>query len=157
MNKITTWISLVAVLLVLAGCSTPAPAPSYQPSGTVGAAGIPVEVVRGGRVASAVLDDSPAGRAFAGSLPVTVEVDDRFGLALVGALPAGPEVSGQTLSTRFVLGEIAYSPEAEAIAVFHDDHTSGVASPGVVRLGVVTEGLDGVAAASGRVTIRPAG
>lgn len=151
-------LGLAATLLALVGCALPAPADVPDATGpTVPANGVAVEVVREGSVATAVLDDTPGGRALACSLPITLPVEDRFGVALVGRLPTALGVGPSSLSTAFTVGEIGYAPDAGAIAIFHGDPTARVAPPGVVRLGSVTGDLEVIAHLGGPVTIRPAG
>ncbi|QXT63797.1 cyclophilin-like fold protein [Tessaracoccus palaemonis] len=158
MNRTAAWITLATnCLLALPACSAPMPAQSVDRPTAVSMTGTAAELERGSSGAAAVIDDTPAGRAFAASLPLTIDVGDSFGLALVGPLPSAPSVNGLVRSTQFTLGEIAYAPDSGSLAVFYDDHGASVAPPGVVRLGVVTDGLHAVATASGPVTIRLAG
>lgn len=160
----TVWVRCQAAVLtaaavaVLAGCSMPAgpvAAEYATPSGTSGvAAGVPVVLRFGDLAAAATLADTPPARQLAAMLPLTVRLRDVWGQAKSGRLPRVLAVEGARPTHDPTPGEIYLWPHIEVIAVYYDDLGLPVPAPGLIRLGVVDTGLDGLATASERVTVR---
>jgi hypothetical protein len=142
------------LLAILAGCSVSTdhgvPA-SATPTATVG---VSVVLRSGERVATARLIDTPAARQFAAMLPLTVQLKDVWGQAKSGRLPHALTVEGTIPVHDPVPGNIYFWPLSDVIAVYYDDLGQTVPDPGLVRLGVVDTGLDGLARAGKRITVR---
>ncbi|HEX5334742.1 MAG TPA: cyclophilin-like fold protein [Propionicimonas sp.] len=109
--------------------------------------------MRGGNVAVGVVDDSPPGRALLARLPLTVQLRDSFGLALIGGVSPSLAIETGPTSCRFQSGEIVYSTGDRSIAILHSPEVSQLRTPGLLRLGVITDGLRGLAG-DGAITIR---
>jgi len=60
------------------------------------------------------------------------------------------------MSCGFEVGQLGYAPADQAIAIFHSADAGLLATPDVVRLGVITGGL-GAILDGGQVTIRRVG
>lgn len=148
-------LATLALLLVPAPATPEVPAAACATLAPVTpGAGLSIELVSRDGVASATIEDSAAGRAFVDSLPVSVQLRDSWGVALVGSLPPGLGTASTPASCLLRPGEIAWSPEASALAIARSPEPTAVAPPGVSRLGEVTNGLDALAGANSPVTIR---
>jgi hypothetical protein len=110
-------------------------------------------------VATATLEDTPAGRQFAAMLPLQLDLHDPMGQAKSGQLAQRIEVSGAETVPDPSVGEIYYWPPSGDIGIFYDDLGHSVPPPGMVRLGVVDGKLDVIASAGNRFILRmyPAG
>jgi hypothetical protein len=99
------------------------------------------------------LADNATARDFASLLPVTVRMRDLFGREKVGALPRDIDDSaGHEL--RYETGQVAYwSPEHEIALFYGEEGDRTIPQPGIIPLGTVEDGLDGIAAASGDFTM----
>lgn len=154
---------MAALLAMTTGCSAPITGPTGSGStiavlpGTRGVTRI--EVVIGDRVATASLEPTAATTQLLSQLPLTVALRDHFGQAASWLLPGRLEVAGAHLTRYWVVGEVAYDPDSSALAIFHAHDTEGLGEPGVVRLGVVTSGLEVIADAGPGATalVRVAG
>jgi hypothetical protein len=136
-------------------------APSMSsPALPTSAAELPIEDVGsvritmtvGGRVATASLADTRAGRRLAAMLPFTVDMQDPFGQAKSGPLPSALPVAGTAREFHPVTGAIYYWPDGGDLAVFYDSFGQAVPPPGLVHLGSVDTGLDAIAS-RGDVTV----
>jgi hypothetical protein len=147
-----------SVAAVLAGCSLPAGpgvAASVSLSGTSGvAAGVPAVLRSGDQAAAATLTDTPPARQLAAMLPLTAQLKDVWGQAKSGRLPQVLAVEGGSPTHDPTPGEVYFWPHTEVIAVYYDDLGQPVPAPGLIRLGVVDTGLEALAGACGRVTVR---
>jgi hypothetical protein len=164
-TTVATWTRRAAALLsatvtvVLAGCSTLAggtgvtgsTSSSATPSVT---AGVPVVLRFNGRIATAMLTDTPESQQLTAMLPVVVELKDVWGQAKSGRLPHPLTVEGATPVHDPVPGDIYFWPLSDVIAVYYDDLGQTVPDPGLVRLGVVDTGLDSLSNAGRRITVR---
>jgi hypothetical protein len=166
----------VAVLAgSLAGCaaedaadrsSAPSTAPAATPSSDPTAGGAvptdPAGVVRirlriGDDVATATLEDSAPARAFAAMLPMTIRMHDLLGREKPGRLPRQLDIAGARREFNYQVGELAYWPPGNEIAIFYADDGQTIPQPGLVRLGTIDTGLEVIAAAGDdfELTIQP--
>jgi hypothetical protein len=107
-----------------------------------------------GHIATATLADIPAAHQFAAMLPVELEMRDPFGQAKSGALPRALDVGNAARVFDRATGGVYYCPDGGYLAVFYDDLGQQVPPSGLVRLGVVDRGLDAIASAGNRFTVR---
>jgi hypothetical protein len=115
-------------------------------------------VVDGDDIATATLADTPAGRAFAATLPITLDMEDRFGQAKIGSLPEKLPHGGPSRVFEPAAGHIYYWPLDDTVAVVTADLGPSIPAPGLVALGAVDTGLDALHSAGNRfeMTIEPA-
>jgi hypothetical protein len=114
---------------------------------------MPVELRIGDHTVAATLTDTPASRQFAAMLPLSLQMRDMWGQAKSGPLPQMLSVEGSTPVHDPTPRDIYYWPRSGVIAVYDDDFGQAVPDPGLVRLGVVDTGLDGLANAGRRFTV----
>jgi hypothetical protein len=170
-------VAVVVLAAALGGCaSEPAAdrssAPSAAPAATPGSdptAGetmptettgpVRIRLLVGEDVATATLEDSAAARAFAAMLPVTIEMRDLLGREKPGRLPRQLDVAGARREFDYQVGELAYWPPGNEIAVFYADDGQAIPQPGLVRLGTIDTGLEVIAATGNdfQLTIEPLG
>ncbi|TYB57645.1 hypothetical protein FXF51_39820 [Nonomuraea sp. PA05] len=131
---------------VLAGC---APPPTTRPQAAV-TAGTALVLRVGGHAGTG----TPPSRQFAAMLPLTLRLTDAWGQAKVGRLPQAITARDGAAVRDPVPGEVYFWPSNGMIAVYYDDLGQTVPDPGLVRLGVVSAGLDRLASAGGQVTVR---
>ncbi|GIG90555.1 cyclophilin-like fold protein [Plantactinospora endophytica] len=147
-----------ALVVVLAGCTVtagPGGTRFGSPLATLNAsAGVPVVLRLDDRGATATLVDTPQARQLTAMLPVTVRLQDVWAQAKSGRLPHGLTVEGGPTVHRPVPGEIYFWPQTEVIAIYYADRDQPVPGPGLVRLGVVDTGLEILAEAGRRFTVR---
>jgi hypothetical protein len=105
-------------------------------------------------LATATLDDSPAAREFAAMLPLQLKLHDPMGQAKSGPLPRPLAVTGAEPVFDPAVGEIYYSATSRTFAIFYDDLGQSIPDPGLIRLGSVDTGMDHIAEAGNRFTIR---
>lgn len=115
---------------------------------------MPVVMWLGDRAVTATLIDTPPSRQFAAMLPLTVQLADAWGQAKAGPLPRALTADGGVAVHDPIPGEVCFWPTNSVIAIYYDDLGQAVPDPGLIRLGVVKTGLDGLAAAGNRVTVR---
>ena len=117
-----------------------------------------LELAIGNSVATATLADSTAARDFASMLPLTVSMHDLFGREKPGELPRPLELEGTTREYDYEVGEIAYWSPDRDLVIFYADDGQKIPAPGLVRLGIITSGLDVIGSAGDdfELTIRPA-
>jgi hypothetical protein len=161
---VAAWIRCRAVLLtaslvaVLAGCSIPASprvSESMSPSGAPNAAtGMPVVLRFDDHAVAATLTDTLPARQFAAMLPLTVQLNDAWGQAKSGPLPHALTTEGSIPIHDPTPGDIYFWPQTEVIAIYYDDLGQQVPDPGLIRLGVIDNGLDSLAHAGKRFTVR---
>lgn len=161
----STLAAVLAVILVSgSGAAGPAPAGPASSIGTsVSArAGGDDRPARDARIAlhmgddraTATLEDTGAARRFAAMLPVEVTLHDPMGQAKSGRLPRPLEISGADRVVDPEDAGIYYWPPSGDIAIFHEDLGHRVPPPGMVRLGTVDSGLEAIASAGNRFTVR---
>lgn len=139
----------VLLAVTVTGCvGTRTPAPFPETTSTVvdtGRAdldsGIDVTLTIGEEVVTAAIDDTAAGRAFVSMLPMTLDFQDRFGQATVADLPRALTTTTDKAQYEYRAGDIAYWPGGREVAIFYPAHP-GVATPGLIPLGTITDGLD---------------
>jgi hypothetical protein len=102
-----------------------------------------------GRHATVTIADTPTARQFASLLPITVRMRHLFGREKVGALDRAIDDSGRH-ELRYETGQVAYWPPEHEIAIFYgDEDDRTIPAPGIITLGTIHAGLEGIAAASG--------
>ena len=106
-----------------------------------------IRLIIGDRVAIATLEDTAAARDFAAMLPMTMSMRDLLGREKPGRLPRSLGLDGARREYRYQVGEIAYWPPGNDIAIFYADDGQAIPQPGLVRLGTVDAGLDVIATA----------
>ena len=104
--------------------------------------------------ATATLDDTPAARKFAAMLPLQLELHDPMGQAKSGPLPRPLDATGVEPVFDPAVGEIYYSAPSGTFAILYDDLGQTIPAPGLVRLGSVDTGMDRIAEAGNRFTVR---
>jgi hypothetical protein len=166
----------VAVLAVaLTGCAAEDAGDRSSPASTVPAAtpssaptsggAVPIDpagVVRirlriGSDVATATLEDSAPARDFTAMLPTTIDMHDLLGREKPGRLPRQLSTEGAGREFDYQVGELAYWPPGNEIAIFYADDGQAIPQPGLVRLGTIDTGLEVIAAAGDdfQLTIEP--
>ncbi|HEX6681924.1 MAG TPA: cyclophilin-like fold protein [Candidatus Limnocylindrales bacterium] len=153
-----TVLLTASLAAVLAGCSVradPGATESVSPPGNPGTAPGTAVVLRfGDNVAAATLTDTPPARQFAAMLPLTLQLKDVWGQAKSGRLPRTLAAEGSTPVYKPTPGDIYFWPQTEVVAIYYNDLGRPVPGPGLVRLGAIDAGLDGLANAGKRVTVR---
>ncbi|QFY09311.1 hypothetical protein GBF35_24020 [Nonomuraea phyllanthi] len=165
----TAWTRRLAACLLtaalaglLAGCSLsadpqragPVSSPVSSPGTVSAASGVPVVLRFGDQTVTATLTDTMMSRQFTAMLPLTVQLTDAWGQAKAGPLPRPLTAEGGTPVHDPTAGGIYFWPESGMIAIYYDDLGQTVPDPGLVRLGVVQTGLDGLSDAGNRLTVR---
>lgn len=143
---------LAVAVTACAGTRTPAPFPettsTVVDTAPVGLdSDIDVRLTIGDEVVPATIDDTAAGRAFVSMLPLTLEFRDRFGQATVADLPRALTATTGGVQYEYRAGDIAYWPGGREIAIFYPADP-GVATPGLIPLGIVTDDLGVLAGAN---------
>lgn len=158
MRRLAVALLTASLVTASAGCSLSAGPPiagPVSPSGTANAAsGISVVLWFGDHAVAATLTDTPPSRQLTAMLPVTVQLADAWGQAKSGRLPHPLTAVGDAPVHDPTPGGIYFWPPSEMIAVYYDDLGQAVPDPGLIRLGVVEAGLDSLADAGNRVTLR---
>ena len=98
----------------------------------------------------AILDDSAAGRAFAGLLPPELDLTDYNATEKVSQLPARLDTTGAPAACAARAGDLTYYAPWGNLAIFYRDFPS---ARGLVRLGTIEGGL-GPLARSGALHVR---
>jgi hypothetical protein len=159
-------LAAASLAAVLGGCSVDGPsnavptaataaATSGSPSITAAAAaGVRVVLRFGDHLATATLADTPAARQFAAMLPLTVELTDQMGQAKLGRLARPLDLTGADRVFGTTVGEITYWSPSDTLAIVYDGLGPTVPGPGLVRLGMVDTGLDDLADAGNRGSVR---
>jgi hypothetical protein len=101
-----------------------------------------------------MLADTPAAREFAAMVPLEMNLHDPMGQAKSGHLPRPIDVSGVEPVFDPAVGQIYYSAPSSTFAVFYADLGQSIPGPGLVRLGAVDTGMDRIADAGNRFTVR---
>jgi hypothetical protein len=133
--------------------AAPSAAASIPGSGDRVGTAVRIELVAGGEVATATLDDTRQARAFAATLPITVDMEDPFGQAKTGRLPRALALDHAERSRRYAAGDLSYWSPSASIAVVYDVLGRSVPPPGLVRLGTVQTGLRAIASAGNHFTM----
>ncbi|WP_433519911.1 cyclophilin-like fold protein [Nonomuraea sp. CA-143628] len=115
---------------------------------------MPVVLRFGDHAVAATLTDTPPSRQFTAMLPMTVRLTDAWGQAKAGRLPRALTAEGGTPVHVPAPGGIYFWPPSGVIAIYYDDLGQAVPDPGLIRLGAVEAGLDRLADAGDRVTVR---
>jgi len=116
-----------------------------------------IKLIIGDDVATATLQATAAARDFAAMLPVTIDMHDLFGREKPGRLPRELDIDAATREFDYEVGEIAYWPPGNDIAIFYADDGQTIPQPGLVRLGTIDTALDVIASAGNhfQMTIEP--
>lgn len=142
-----------ALMVALAACAvdpTPPPTTTTPPPvhATITPAPdnqeVPVTRIRltvGDQVATATLLDNATARDFASLLPVTIQMHDLFGREKPGPLPRALDTGGERVFS-YQLGDISYWSPNHDIAIFYVGDDGTIPNPGLIRLGVVDEGIE---------------
>jgi hypothetical protein len=141
--------------------TAPAATPSSDP--TAGGAVPPdptgavrIRLIVGDDVATASLEDSASARDFAAMLPTTIRMHDLLGREKPGRLPRQLSIEGARREFDYQVGELAYWPPGNEIAIFYADDGQTIPQPGLVRLGTIDTGLEVIAAGNDfEMTIEP--
>ena len=113
-----------------------------------------IELHFGDELATATLAGTPAAREFAAMLPLQLNLRDPMGQAKSGRLPRPLDVTGVEPVFNPALGQIYYWGPSDTLAIFYEDFGHSVPDPGLVRLGAVDTGIDRIAGAGNRFTVR---
>jgi hypothetical protein len=155
-----------SVIAVLAGCSVGSVAvgddtavsatqrSSRDVAPAVSTDSVRIELRFGDELATATLAGSPAAREFAAMLPLQVNLRDPMGQAKSGRLPRPLDVTGVEPLFNPAVGQIYYWAPSDTLAIFYEDFGHSVPDPGLVPLGAVDAGIDRIAAAGNRFTVR---
>jgi hypothetical protein len=142
--------------------TVPAATPSSDPTAGGAVPTDPIGAVRirlriGDDVATATLEDSAPARDFAAMLPTTIRMQDLLGREKPGRLPRQLSIEGASREFDYQVGELAYWPPGNEIAIFYADDGQAIPQPGLVRLGTIDTGLEVIAAAGNdfELTIEP--
>jgi hypothetical protein len=87
-------------------------------------------------------------------LPLQMILRDPMGQAKSGRLPRPLDVTGVEPVFNPALGQIYYWGPSDTLAIFYEDFGHSVPDPGLVRLGAVDTGIDRIAGAGNRFTVR---
>ena len=87
-------------------------------------------------------------------LPLRVSLGDPWGQAKSGALPSPVDVTGAATVVDPRVGELYYWAPSQTIAIFHDDLGQSIPPPGLVRLGVVSDGLSQISKSRNSFSVR---
>ena len=104
--------------------------------------------------ATAVLAETPAARQFAAMLPLQLNLRDPMGQAKSGKLPSDLDVTGVEAVFDPAAGRLYYWAPSDTLAIFYEDFGHTVPDPGLVPLGAVDIGMDAIAGAGNRFTVR---
>jgi hypothetical protein len=121
------------------------------------AVAVRIQLRLGDDVATATLEDNAPARDFAAMLPTTIRMHDLLEREKPGRLPRLISIEGARREFDYQVGELAYWPPSNEIAIFYADDGQAVPQPGLVRLGTVATGLEVIAAAGNdfELTIEP--
>lgn len=108
----------------------------------------------GDETAAATLADTPAAREFAAMLPLELDLRDPMGQAKSGQMPWPLDVGGVEPVFDPAVGQIYYSAPSATFAILYADLGQSIPDPGLVRLGAVDDGMDRIADAGNRFTVR---
>lgn len=108
----------------------------------------------GDESAAATLSDTRAAREFAAMLPLDLDLRDPMGQAKSARLPQPIDVSRAEPVFDPAVGQIYYSPASHTFAIFYEDLGQSIPDPGLVRLGAVDAGMDRIADAGHRFSVR---
>ncbi|MET8993089.1 cyclophilin-like fold protein [Nonomuraea wenchangensis] len=161
-RRLTACLLTAALAGLLTGCSLPADPqatgpmtpPASSPGMASAASGMPVVLRFGDHAVTATLTDTTMSRQFTAMLPLTVQLTDAWGQAKAGPLPRPLTAGGGAPVHDPTVGGIYFWPVSGMIAVYYDDLGQTVPDPGLVRLGVVQDGLDDLSRAGSRLTVR---
>jgi hypothetical protein len=153
-------LAAASLVGVLAGCSLAGPAAgldspnlSVTPASTsTGSIRIVLRV--GNETAAATLADTPAAREFAAMLPLELDLRDPMGQAKSGPLPRPLDIRGTEPVFDPTVGQIYYSAPSSTFAVFYADFDQTIPGQGLVPLGTVDTGIEWIADAGNRFTVR---
>lgn len=98
-----------------------------------------INVIVAGKVLSATLDDTAAGRAFAALLPLELGHSDYHGIEKVADLPARLDTTGAPARYAASAGDITYYAPWGNLAIFYKPFQ---AASGLVRLGAFDGPID---------------
>ena len=102
-----------------------------------------IQLIVGGQIATATLNDSQTAGDFASLLPLTLNMHDLFGREKPGQLPR-PLKPGQGQAT-YQIGDLGYWAPSHDLAIFYADDGQTIPSPGIEIIGRIDSGLDIIA------------
>lgn len=137
------WRHVLPALLALAVLVLPAGRNDAAAAGPVAASlqetcPMKIRIVVDGESASAVLEDSAAGRDFAALLPLSLNLTDYARIERIADLPRRLSLAGAPDGVAARAGDVAYYAPWGNLAIFIDD---GTHARGLVRLGHIGSGL----------------
>jgi hypothetical protein len=100
---------------------------------------IRIRITAGDAVILATLDSNATARDFAAMLPLTLSLEDYAATEKIGYLPRKLSTEGAPDAVTPATGDIAYYAPWGNLALFHRDFRN---SPGLIRLGRITQGVD---------------
>lgn len=109
-----------------------------------------IRLLAGGVEALVRIDDTPAGRDFVASLPLTLTLTDYNSTEKVAMLPRKLTTRGSPAGMDPAIGDFTYYAPWGNLAIFYKDFTY---SKGLVPLGRVESGLAGLAQLTGEVKV----
>lgn len=98
-----------------------------------------IRITFGDDVVLGMLEDSETARDFVSLLPLSLTLDDYASTEKVGYLPRKLSIKGAPNGVTPATGDIAYYAPWGNLALFHKDF---IDSPGLVRLGRITRGVE---------------
>lgn len=110
-----------------------------------------IKLLFAGEQAVVVLDDHPAVRDLLSMLPMTVTFEDYNGMEKIGYLQRKLHTEGSPSNCDPSVGTFAYYAPWGNLSVFYRDFRH---SEGLVPLGRVVSGMDGLARMQGDVSVR---
>ncbi|WP_430781487.1 cyclophilin-like fold protein [Actinoplanes sp. G11-F43] len=153
-HRVAAALLAAAVTAVPAGCAIRPQVPETPPAAPGPVPWTPLVLRFGDRVATATLHDTPESRQLVAMLPADVDMKDVWAQAKSGRLPGELTVTSNAVVHDPVAGDVYLWPRSGVVAVYYDDLGQTVPDPGLVRLGVISAGLDSLAAAGERFTVR---
>lgn len=131
-------VLLAAAALVLSAGGNDAAATGLVAASLEEICPMKIRIVVDGESASAVLEDSAAGRDFAALLPLSLNLVDYARIERIADLPRRLSLAGAPDGIAAKAGDIAYYAPWGNLAIFIDD---GTPARGLVRLGRIESGL----------------
>lgn len=94
-----------------------------------------IQITINGQVLSATLDDSVAGRDFAGLLPLTLDLEDYAATEKIAQLPRKIATAGAPAGITPVVGDITYYAPWGNLAIFYKGfgHANGLVKLGRIH------------------------
>jgi hypothetical protein len=94
-----------------------------------------------GKTLPAMLEDNETAQDFASLLPLTLSMADLFGREKYAKLPKALSTKGRRTKT-YDVGEIAYWSPSHDLAIYYQQDSESIPSPGIIRLGKIDGGAE---------------